>query len=183
MSIFFSLALAGIWAYFSGLLARALKEGVGTSLAMVGTIVVVIVLPSLLAWISQILMGSAVKTEPEWLVAARLVLLQIGVVGAVMTAIAFLFYRVRGNHIVSSEPYREKMSGKVICIKEATVYTEMDSLSPTLTRLPPGSEVELIEAMEKNDVQWVNIRLPDGQLGYILERNLEKNYWMRARRG
>ncbi len=78
--------------------------------------------------------------------------------------------------ILSGMPghYRKKMHGKAICIRDAMVYTEMDSLSPPLAKLVPGSEVEPVEAIEKNDVLWVIIKLPDGQQGYILERNIKQ---------
>jgi hypothetical protein len=63
---------------------------------------------------------------------------------------------------------------QAIVNQEAVVYSQMDSQSARVTKLEPGSKVEVVSASEVNDVQWVNVKLPEGQQGYILGHNIRQ---------
>jgi hypothetical protein len=71
-------------------------------------------------------------------------------------------------------PARPKITtgSQAIVNQEAVVYSQMDSQSARITKLEPGSKVEVVSASEANDVQWVNVKLPEGQQGYILGHNI-----------
>jgi len=66
-----------------------------------------------------------------------------------------------------------KPGDQAVVNQEAVVYTAMDSLSPAVTKISPGTKVEVVAAQETNDVQWVGVKLPEGQQGYILGHNLQ----------
>lgn len=66
-----------------------------------------------------------------------------------------------------------KPGDQVVVSQEAVIYTAMDSLSPAVTKISPGTKVEVVAAQETNDVQWVGVKLPEGQQGYILGHNLQ----------
>lgn len=57
---------------------------------------------------------------------------------------------------------------KRIADKEVRVYKDTDSRSPIVATLVEGSEVKLGEIKEVNDLEWVSVISPDGQLGYVL---------------
>jgi hypothetical protein len=65
-----------------------------------------------------------------------------------------------------------KAGGKAVVQSDTVVYKERDSKSQPLTKLAPGSEVGIVEASEINDVQWVCVKLVDGQQGYVLGHHL-----------
>jgi len=66
-----------------------------------------------------------------------------------------------------------KPGDQAVVNQEAVVYTAMDSLSPAVTKISPGTKVEVVAAQETNDVQWVGVKLPEGRQGYILGHNLQ----------
>ena len=72
----------------------------------------------------------------------------------------------------SPERPKIKAGSQAVVNQEAVVYTEMDSLSLPVTKLAPGSKVEIVAASETNDVLWVSVKLPEGQQGYILGHNI-----------
>jgi len=64
-------------------------------------------------------------------------------------------------------------AGKQAVVKqEAVVYTDKDSLSAPITKLAPGSKVEIVASSETNDVLWVTVKLPDGRQGYMLDHTI-----------
>ena len=73
----------------------------------------------------------------------------------------------------SPERSKPKAGSQAVVNQEAVVYTEMDSLSPPVTKLTPGSKVEVVATSETNDVLWVSVKLPEGQQGYILGHNIQ----------
>ncbi len=94
MGIFLQASLTAPWAYFSGLLARNLKEGAGTSLAMIGTLALLVgIIPLLPYWISKAVSAPPSQAEPEWIGNLRLTLLVISIIGIIIIATAFLFFR------------------------------------------------------------------------------------------
>ena len=46
-----------------------------------------------------------------------------------------------------------KPGDQAVVNQEAVVYTAMDSLSPAVTKISPGTKVEVVAAQETNDVQ------------------------------
>lgn len=67
---------------------------------------------------------------------------------------------------------RMRAGGKAVVQSETVVYRERDSKSQGIAKLAPGSEVGIVEASEINDVQWVCVKLIDGQQGYVLGHHL-----------
>ncbi|HEY0547767.1 MAG TPA: hypothetical protein VGC91_20475 [Pyrinomonadaceae bacterium] len=67
---------------------------------------------------------------------------------------------------------RMKAGRKAVALNETVVYKERDSKSQPLIKLAPGNEIEIVEASEINDVQWVCVKLLDGRQGYVLGHHL-----------
>ena len=65
-----------------------------------------------------------------------------------------------------------RVGGKAVVQSDTVVYKERDSKSQPVTKLAPGNEVEIVEASEINDVQWVCVKLVDGQQGYVMGHHL-----------
>jgi len=65
-----------------------------------------------------------------------------------------------------------KIGDQAVVNQEAVVYADKDSHSAPVTKLVPGSKVEIVTASETGDVQWLGIKLPDGQQGFILGHNI-----------
>lgn len=67
-----------------------------------------------------------------------------------------------------------KIGDQAVVSQEAVVYTDKDSHSPSVTKLAPGSKVEIVTTSETGDVLWLGVKLPDGQQGFILGHNIQQ---------
>src|SRR6266853_3841370 len=56
----------------------------------------------------------------------------------------------------------------IVADDELKIYQDTDSRSAVIARLPYGAEIELGEFKEVDGVDWVIVRLPDGQQGYVI---------------
>lgn len=73
----------------------------------------------------------------------------------------------RGGESTPERP-KIKAGSQATVNQEAVVYSDKDSLSAPITKLAPGSKVEIVASSETNDVLWVTVKLPDSRQGYML---------------
>ena len=91
----------------------------------------------------------------------------LAVVGGALIVLG-IFRMAKGGGDDAPAVHPKLRVGQAAVNQDATVYSDKDSRSPAVSKLSAGSPVEIVGVTEVNDVQWVNVKLIDGQQGYLL---------------
>lgn len=91
----------------------------------------------------------------------------LAVVGGALIVLG-IFRMAKGGGDDAPAAHPKLRVGPASVNQDTTVYSDKDSRSPAVTKLGGGTKVEIVGVTEVNDVQWVNVKLVDGQQGFLL---------------
>jgi hypothetical protein len=91
----------------------------------------------------------------------------LAVVGGALIVLG-IFRMAKGGGDDAPAVHPKLRVGQASVTQDATVYSDKDSRSPAVSKLGAGTKVEIVGVTEINDVQWVNVKLIDGQQGFLL---------------
>ena len=91
----------------------------------------------------------------------------LAVAGAALIVLG-IFRMAKGGGDDAPAVHPKLRVGQASVNQVATVYSDQDSRSRAVSKLGAGTKVEIVGVTEINDVQWVNVKLLDGQQGFVL---------------